>query len=131
LWVLHTHAVDAADFTPYLAINSPVLRSGKTQLLEVFKLLVYKPWFTGRVTASALVRKVNRDQPTLLLDESDTAFQTRSDYAELLRGILNTGFERDGSYSMSVPSGNDWEVRDFSTFSPKAIAGIGQLPTTV
>src|ERR1700674_5872758 len=59
LWVAHTHAVEAADFTPYLHIHSPVLRSGKTRLLEVLKLLVRNPWFTSRVTASALVRKVN------------------------------------------------------------------------
>jgi len=55
LWVVHTHAIDAFDFTPYLDINSPVLRSGKTRLLEVLRLLVHNPWFTGRVTGSALV----------------------------------------------------------------------------
>ncbi|HXY51808.1 MAG TPA: DUF3631 domain-containing protein, partial [Terriglobales bacterium] len=97
----------------------------------MLSFLVHKPWFTGRVTGSALVRKVHKDHFTLLLDESDTAFQTRSDYGEVLRGILNTGFERDGTYSMCVPKGNDWEPRDFKTFSPKAIAGIGQLPATV
>lgn len=130
LWVVHTHAVEAADFTPYLDINSPVLRSGKTRLLEVLRLLVAKPWFTGRVTGAALVRKTEQDHPTLLLDESDAAFN-QGDYSEKLRGILNTGFERDGAYSMCVPNGNDWESRDFSTFSPKAIAGIGRLPATV
>jgi len=130
LWVIHTHATDAADFTPYLDINSPVLRSGKTKLLEVLRLLVAKPWFTGRVTGAALVRKTEQEHPTLLLDESDTAFN-QGDYSEKLRGILNTGFERDGVYSMCVPKGNDWESRDFSTFSPKAIAGIGKLPPTI
>jgi hypothetical protein len=54
LWVAHTHALGASDFTPYLDVNSPVLRSGKTRLLEVLRLLVHEPWFTGRVTASAL-----------------------------------------------------------------------------
>jgi hypothetical protein len=131
LWVAHTHAIAASEFTPYLDINSAVLRSGKTRLLEVLRLLVWNPWFTGRVTGSALVRKVDRDHPTLLLDESDTAFQTRGDYGEVLRGILNSGFERDGTYSISVPKGNDWEPRDFNTFCPKAIAGIGHLPATI
>lgn len=130
LWVVHTHATDAADFTPYLDINSPVLRSGKTRLLEVLRLLVAKPWFTGRVSGASLVRKTEQEHPTLLLDESDAAFN-QGDYSEKLRGILNTGFERDGTYSMCVPNGNDWESRDFSTFSPKAIAGIGKLPPTL
>jgi len=83
------------------------------------------------VTGSALVRKVDKDHPTLLLDESDAAFQARGDYGEALRGILNSGFERDGTYSMSVPKGNDWEPRDFKPFCPKAIAGIGHLPATI
>jgi hypothetical protein len=131
LWAKHTHTLDATDFTPYLDINSPVLRSGKTRLLEVLRLLVRNPWFTGRVTGSALVRKVDKDHPTLLLDESDAAFQTRGDYGEALRGILNAGFERDGTYSMCVQKGNDWEPRDFKTFSAKAVAGIGHLPATI
>jgi hypothetical protein len=131
VWVVHTHAIEAADFTPYLDINSPVLRSGKTRLLEVLRLLVAKPWFTGRVSGAALVRKTEQEHPTLLLDETDAAFNQQGDYSEKLRGILNTGFERDGVYSMCAPNGNDWESRDFSTFSPKAIAGIGKLPPTL
>jgi hypothetical protein len=131
VWVLHTHAIDAADFTPYLDINSPVLRSGKTRLLEVLRLVVSKPWFTGRVSGAALVRKTDKQHPTLLLDESDTVLSTAGDYSEKLRGILNSGFERDGTCSTCIPNGKDWEPHDFSTFSPKAIAGIGNLPATI
>jgi 5S rRNA maturation endonuclease (ribonuclease M5) len=124
LWDLHTHALDAADYTPYSNISSADKRSGKTRLLEVQNLLVAKPWLTSRTTTSALVRKIANDQPTLLLDESDAAFKGNPDYAEALRGILNSGFEREGKVSLSVPVGKEWEMRDFSTFSPKAIAGI-------
>jgi hypothetical protein len=131
LWVVHTHAIAAADFTPYLNITSAAPRSGKTTLLQVLSLLAAKPWLTGRVTAAVLVRKTDKEHPTLLLDESDAAFQANREYAEALRGVLNTGYERDGAYSMCVPAKNDWQMRDFSTFSPKAIAGIGRLPDTV
>ena len=34
LWVVHTHAFDAADSTPYPLITSPEKRSGKSRLLE-------------------------------------------------------------------------------------------------
>ena len=30
LWVVHTHAIDAVDITPYIAITSAEKRSGKT-----------------------------------------------------------------------------------------------------
>lgn len=131
LWVAHTHAIEATDFTPYLNINSPLPRSGKTTLLQLLKLLVANPWCTGRVTAAVLVRKTDKEHPSLLLDESDAAFQANREYAEALRGVLNTGYERDGTYSMCVQMKNDWVPKDFSTFCPKAIAGIGSLPDTV
>jgi uncharacterized protein DUF3631 len=131
LWIVHTHAFDAAHATGYLAITSAEKRSGKTRLLEVLELLVAVPWLTGRTTAAALVRKIAGQRPTLLLDESDAAFNGDKDYAEALRGILNSGHRAGGCASLCVGQGVNIEVRDFPVFSPKAIAGIGSLPDTV
>jgi hypothetical protein len=75
LWIVHTHAIEGADCTPYLAITSAEKRSGKTRLLEVLQQLVARSWFTGRATAAVLARKVDAESPTLLLDESDAAFK--------------------------------------------------------
>lgn len=132
VWSVHTHAMTAARETPYLAIHSAEKQSGKTRLLEVLDLLVNKPWLTGRVTAACLVRKIHQERPTLLLDESDAAFQGEKEYAEALRGILNTGHREDGKASCCVGQGANITVKDFRTFCPKAIAGIGRnLPDTV
>ena len=35
LWIVHTHALSAAESTPYLALSSGMKRSGKTRTLEV------------------------------------------------------------------------------------------------
>jgi hypothetical protein len=131
LWVAHTHALDAGDCTPYLAVNSPEKQSGKTRLLEVLRLLVCGAWFTGRVTAAVLYRKVDTERPTLLLDESDAAFKGEESYAEALRGVLNTGYRIRGATSGCVGQGANITYKDFSTFCPKAIAGLKTLPDTV
>jgi Protein of unknown function (DUF3631)/Toprim-like len=131
LWVVHTHAFEAAEATPYLAITSAEKESGKTRLLETLELLVAKPWLTGRATPAVLTRKIDAEEPTLLLDESDAAFGGEKEYAEVLRGILNTGYRRGGKTSVAVATGRDFSYRDLSTFSAKAIAGIGKLPDTV
>ncbi len=131
LWVAHTWAFEAAEATPYLAITSAEKQSGKTRLLEVLKCLVKTAWFTGRATTAVLIRKIERDKPTLLLDETDAAFHSDREYAETLRGILNEGYRRGGVSSLCVKQGGDFDLRDFSVFCPKAIAGIGQLPDTV
>jgi hypothetical protein len=132
LWIVHTHAFEAADATPYLLVTSAEKRSGKTRLLEVLELSVARPWFTGHVTAAVLVAKTAQEPPpTLLLDESDAAFKGAREYSEALRGILNNGYRRGGKYSLSVRRGNTWEPLDRNVFGPKAIAGIGDLPDTV
>ena len=131
LWIVHTHAIRLATTTPYLAITSAEKQSGKTRLLEVLELLVNKPWLTGHATAASLIRKIDKDRPTLLLDESDAAFQGDKQYAEALRGVLNTGHRRGGQASCCIGQGANITVKDFQTFCPKAIAGIGKLPDTV
>jgi hypothetical protein len=131
LWIVHTHALEAADTTPYLEVVSAEKRSGKTRLLEVLSTVAAKPWFTGRVTAAVLVRKLADQEPTLLLDESDAAFKGDKEYSEALRGILNSGFRRGGVASLCVGQGANLAYADFAVFSPKVIAGIGNLPDTI
>jgi Protein of unknown function (DUF3631) len=132
LWTVHSHAVNAIGITPYLAITSAEKGSGKTLLLEVLEQLVAKPWLTGSVSAATLARKIHQAQPTLLLDESDAAFKGDREYAETLRGVLNSGFKASGSYSRCVgANGTNLKVEDFKTFCAKAIAGLDQLPDTV
>lgn len=45
--------------------------------------------------------------------------------------MLNTGHRRGGKASCCVGQGSNISFQDFSTFCPKAIAGIGKLPDTV
>jgi hypothetical protein len=118
VWVLHTYAVAAAAATPYLSVNSAERRSGKTGLFEVLAVAVF--W-----------RKVDAESPTLLLDESDAAFNGQRDYAEALQGVLDTGHRRGGSYWCCETTGREISYKRFSTFCAKAIAGIGQLPGTL
>jgi hypothetical protein len=132
LWVVHTYLVKAAEATSYLAVTSAEKRSGKTRLLKVLELLVAKPWFTGRTSAAVLPRKIDPDAPSLLLDESDAAFGGDKEYAEALRQVLNTGHRRQGGRAtVCVGQGTNIGFKDFATFCPKAIAGIGKLPDTV
>ena len=133
LHVVHTHAIEAAYHTPYLTVTSPTPRSGKTRVLEVCNLLVSKSWLCSATTAAALVRKVERVQPTLLLDETDRAFKGNKEDAHKLTGLLNAGYSRSGVYTMCETRGSKIEEKDFHVFCPKVLCGIGHdhLPDTL
>jgi hypothetical protein len=133
LWSLHAHAHDASDVSPHLSLKSAQKRSGKTRLVKVVARLVQRPLFTSGITASALLRIVEIKAPTLLLDELDAAMKKDREMAHALRGIMNSAFERAGAcFILNVPvPGGGYEPRQFSTWAPLLLAGIGDLPDTV
>ncbi|MDQ3647484.1 MAG: DUF3631 domain-containing protein [Actinomycetota bacterium] len=129
LWVVHTHAIDAADVTPFLGITSAEKRSGKSLLLDVLELLTARPWRVISPSEAVTFRKIERDEPTLLLDEVDAIFKAASERTEPLRALLNAGNRRGTTVPRCV--GPNQELRDFSTFCARGLAGIGDLPSTV
>jgi len=131
LWIVHTHAFGAAQTTPYLAITSAEKRCGKSRLLELLELLVAGPWLTSSVSPAVLYRTIHETHPTLLLDESDATFNGNREFGEALRGVLNSGHRLGGKASRCEQVGKNFVRRDYNTYCPKAIAGIGKLPDTV
>jgi hypothetical protein len=130
LWIFHTHAIDAAEATPYLSIKSALRESGKTRTLEVLELLVFRPLQTVNISDAALFRVIAEKQPTLLFDEVDTVFGAKARDREDLRGMLNGGYRRGACvYRMGGPRMTTLEP--FPVFCAKALAGIGELPDTI
>ncbi len=107
LWTLHTHAFAATDCTPYLFVTSAQKQSGKTRLQEALELVVHDPMRTSGISPAALYRSVEAREPTLLLEECDAIFDGKS--SEPLRGLLDSGNRRGGSYTVNVPKSNgEW-----------------------
>lgn len=125
-WVLCAHTFDAFDTSPLLAITAPEKRTGKTNTLRVTAALVPRPLPASNVTPAALFRAVEAYRPTLLVDEADTFIRESPE----LRGVLNSGHNR-GMAVVVRTVGDDHEPRTFSTWCPKAIALIGDLPPTL
>ena len=128
LWIVTTWLHDRLDLSPFLHVTSPTRRCGKSALLEVIETLVHRPLMTSHATVAAMFRLIERDAPTLLLDEIDRRFHA-ADAAALI-GIINSSQRRGAAY-IDRCAGGDHEVVSFKTWCPKAFAGIGDLPDTV
>jgi len=126
LWTLHAHAQDAAFVSPLLALTSPEKRCGKSTVLAVLGAVVPRALPTANITAAGVFRTVEKFRPSLMVDEADTFART----SEELRGILNSGHTRTSAFVVRT-AGDDFEPRTFSTWCPKAIACIGELPATL
>jgi hypothetical protein len=128
-WVMHTYVFEAFEVTPYLFISSPEKGSGKSTLLRILKAVAYRGRSSSGMSAAALARVVEASRPTLFIDEFDAQMKGNKETAENIRGILNSGYEPEGVYTRCV--GKEFAVKDFPTFCPKCLAGIGKLWDTV
>ena len=129
LWCLTTwiHDHDRLETSTFLIVTSATKRCGKSLLMEILMEIVRHPLpASGRVTPAVTFRIIDMFGPTLLLDEADTFFADDPK----LRGIVNGSQRRKGAY-LPRCVGENHEPRNFSTWCPKAISGIGGLPDTV
>lgn len=132
LWIIHTHAFDAAYATPYIYVTSAEPQSGKTRTIEIAELLARSPMTTASASPGALYAAVESRRPTIFLDEVDAIFSGKAN--EDLRGMLNSGYTHKGSVErQTMVKGGERESVRYSTFCPKLLAGIdnGELPATI
>lgn len=131
LWVFHTHAIEAFEATPRLAIISPEKQCGKTRVLEVLALLCKDAKNTLNISVAAMYRFLDEQQPTLLMDEVDAVFNPKkpSEKSEELRGIINGGYRKNNPIIRCGEFGR--RIDEFDAYAAMALASINALPDTV
>jgi hypothetical protein len=134
VFVLHTHSFKTGSFASYLNVCSPEKGSGKTRVLLVQKPLVRNSLYTENISPAALARIVELEDGTMLVDEIDTVLgpKANKEVRETMRGIMNSGYHKSGTYVRMVGVGTNMQPHKFSTFCPKVFAGLGldSLPDT-
>jgi putative DNA primase/helicase len=126
LWVAFTWIVDHVDIAPIALITAPEKECGKSQLLEILRRLSRRSILASNLSPAALFRSIEKYKPTLIIDEADAFLKEN----EELRGLLNAGHARDQATILRCV-GDDHDIKPFSTWAAKAIAGIGKLADTI
>jgi Protein of unknown function (DUF3631) len=132
LWIAATHAQPAWAHAPRLVIRAPEKRCGKSRLLDIVEATSYRPIMTVNASTAAVYRSIGAADapPTLLIDEADTIFGTKTaETNEDLRGLLNAGHQR-GRPTIRWDL-NSRSLERIDTFAMAALAGIGQMPDTI
>jgi len=126
LWILNTYVHDAAYNSPMIMITSPEKRCGKTTTLNLFQALVRKPLPAGNISPAAIYRAIEKWRPSLLIDEADTFLKNNEEVA----GVINSGHTKPSAFVIRCDGENN-EPKQFSTWCPKVIAGIGNQRDTL
>jgi hypothetical protein len=121
-----TEAADAEDWTRYAAVQSQLAVESTLSALQQARQVLNSSGVLVSPTEAVLFRTASGG--TQLLDEVDS-WSNR----DALRSVLNAGFRRGNSViRMNRTETEGFEVKPFSVFAPRALAGIGQkiLPET-
>jgi hypothetical protein len=123
LWTAHTYLYREFFVTPYLAIMSPTMRSGKTNLLTALEAMCNEAQIVVHASTAGLYQTIDEFRPTLLFDELDMAQMSKT-----YRGILHSGYKA-GAFVMLGHGGKGGRSKRLNVFCPKAYAMIGRALT--
>ena len=97
----------------------------------MLEYVVCDGWMAASTTTAALIRKIDAERPTLLLDEVDAMMKGDTERAEAVRGILNAGYRRSCKATTCVGQGAAISTKDWHLFGAKALTGLGGLHDTL
>jgi putative DNA primase/helicase len=123
LWVGHVWCVNRFRHSPRLAFCSAESGSGKSVALDLLHCLAPNPVLMDCPSEASLCRFIHHLQPTLLLDETDNWLGN----SKGITSLLNSG-HRQGPARVRCFGA---QVRTYYTYGPVALAGLGELPTTL
>ena len=114
-----------ATHSPILGVTSSDPDSGKTTLLAILELLVPKPFRGAELTGAAAFRIIDREHPTMIVDEADHLFQRKKDLVD----IINASWTRGTPIPRTLPG--QAGIHRFDVFCPKIIGMVGmKVPGT-
>jgi len=130
-WVLGTYVYDVFTWFGYLWITSPVKRCGKSLLLDILRYLCWRS--TPRLTnpTEAVIFRYAASRRTLILDEIEKLGKQDKDRYGAVMSVLNDGFHEGGTVARTERVEGKFEIVEYSTYCPKALAGINSLVDTI
>lgn len=127
LWCLCTYCINNFRIFPKLFIYSPMKGCGKTTALEVLSGFAAKSLPVSGITPAVVFRVIEKEQPTLMIDEADQHLKRASGD---MTGILNSG-HTVSTAAILRSNPKTFETEKFSTWSPMVIAAIGTIRATI
>ena len=134
LWIAGTYVFQAFQAYPYFWFNG-LKGTAKTLGLEYMERTAYHAKMSSMLTNSALFRTVDETQATILCDEGESLLvgggKEQDQKARERVSLFNAGYKAGATVTLTESRGEKFVVRNFSAYSPKAIASIGAVQDTL
>jgi hypothetical protein len=130
-WILATYVHERFQYFAILWITSPVLRCGKTRLIDILDQLVWRSSGSVVNTSLAALYYMTAEGCTFLADEVENLKNSDKEQFGAVIGIVNGGFAKGATVRRMVKVEGDWVQKKFPIYGPKVLAGIATVSDTI
>jgi Protein of unknown function (DUF3631) len=130
-WILATYIYTRFGYFAILWINSPVLRCGKSRLIELIDKLAWNSSGSTIYASAASLFTMTDAGCTFLADEVENLRTADKEQFGATMSIINGGFSQGSTVPRKEKSGDTWVIKKYKIFGPKVIAGISTVTDTI
>jgi hypothetical protein len=130
-WILATYVHDRFKYFAILWITSPVMRCGKTRLIDILDQLVWRSSGSVVNTSLAALYYMTAEGCTFLADEVENLKNSDREQFGAVIGIVNGGFAKGATVRRMIKIEGDWVQKKFPIYGPKVLAGIATVSDTI
>lgn len=131
LWLIGTYCYSVFEYFPYLVLRSPEKRCGKSRTLDLISLLGFNAHHpTASPTEAQIYREPREDGGVQIYDEMEGMTGDKERWSAVT-SVFNTGFHKGQAVKRYRKSGQGQQKETFETYTPRAIASISALETTL
>lgn len=131
-WIVATYVYKRFHYFPILWINSPVMRCGKSKLIDVIDKLAWNSSGSTIIASPAALFRMASDGCTFLADEVESLKNSDREQYGAIMTILNAGFAPGAVVPrLEKTKGGGFELKRFAVYGPKVLAGINTVTETI
>jgi CHC2 zinc finger len=130
-WILTTYVHDRFQYMPILWITSPVMRCGKSRLVDILDRLVWNSSGSVINTSAAALYYMTAEGCTFLADEVENLKNSDREQFGTIIGIINAGFAKGATVRRMVQIEGEWVQKKFPVYGPKVLSGIATVSDTI
>jgi len=131
VWILATYVYDRFQYIPILWITSPVMRCGKSRLVDLLDKLVWKSSGSVINTSLAALYYMTAEGCTFLADEVENLKNSDREQFGAIIGIINAGFAKGATVRRMVQIEGEWVQKKLPVYGPKVLSGIATVTDTI
>lgn len=130
-WIIATYIYLRFQCFPLLWINSPVMRCGKSRLVDIIDKLAWNSSGSTVNASPAALFRMTADGCTFLADEVEYLKNADREKFGAIMAIINAGYAVGATVPRVEKTEDGWRVVKYSVYGPKVITGISTVSDTI